>query len=51
MEQGAITARITTRRRQTIITPVSGADIEKLVKELQQTPKPVATKAAEFIRH
>jgi tripartite-type tricarboxylate transporter receptor subunit TctC len=33
------------------ITPVSGEEIEKLVKELYQTPKALAAKAAEFIRH
>jgi tripartite-type tricarboxylate transporter receptor subunit TctC len=33
------------------ITPVSGEEIEKLVKELYQTPKSLAAKAAEFIRH
>ena len=38
-------------KAQLEITPVSGADIDKLVKELQQTPKPLAAKAAELIRH
>ena len=33
------------------ITPVSGEQVEKLVMELYKTPKPVAAKAAEFIRH
>jgi tripartite-type tricarboxylate transporter receptor subunit TctC len=33
------------------INPVSGEDIENLVKEVYKTPKPVAAKAAEFIRH
>jgi tripartite-type tricarboxylate transporter receptor subunit TctC len=33
------------------ITPVSGEQVEKLVTELYKTPKPVAAKAAEFIRH
>jgi hypothetical protein len=30
---------------------VSGADVEQLVKELYQTPKPLADQAADFIRH
>ena len=38
-------------KSQLEITPVSGAEIEKLVKELYQTSKPLADKAAEFIRH
>jgi tripartite-type tricarboxylate transporter receptor subunit TctC len=38
-------------KTQLEITPVSGAEIEKLVKELYQTPKALAAKAAEFIRH
>ena len=33
------------------INPVSGEQVEKLVTELYKTPKPVAAKAAEFIRH
>src|ERR1700737_3833708 len=33
------------------IPPVSGEQVEKLVTELYKTPKPVAAKAAEFIRH
>jgi len=33
------------------INPVSGEQIENLVKEVYKTPKPVAGKAAEFIRH
>jgi tripartite-type tricarboxylate transporter receptor subunit TctC len=33
------------------INPVSGEQVEKLVIELYKTPKPVAAKAAEFIRH
>jgi tripartite-type tricarboxylate transporter receptor subunit TctC len=37
-------------RTQLEITPVAGAEVEKLVTELYQTPKPVADKAAEFIR-
>jgi hypothetical protein len=32
------------------ITPVSGADIEKLVKEVYRTPKETAAKAAAMIR-
>jgi len=38
-------------KTQLEITPVSGADVEKLVREIYQTPKEVAAKAAEFIRH
>jgi tripartite-type tricarboxylate transporter receptor subunit TctC len=37
-------------RTQLEITPVAGEEVEKLVTELYQTPKPVADKAAEFIR-
>ncbi len=37
-------------RTQLEITPVSGEEVEKLVTDLYQTPKPVADKAAEFIR-
>jgi tripartite-type tricarboxylate transporter receptor subunit TctC len=37
-------------RTQLEITPVSGAEVEKLVTELYQTPKAVVDKAAEFIR-
>jgi tripartite-type tricarboxylate transporter receptor subunit TctC len=33
------------------INPVDGEEVEKLVKDLYQTPKPLADKAAEFIRH
>jgi tripartite-type tricarboxylate transporter receptor subunit TctC len=33
------------------ITPVAGAEVEKLVKEIYQTPKPIADKAADYIRH
>jgi hypothetical protein len=32
------------------ITPVTGADVEKLVRELHETPKEIADKAAQFIR-
>jgi tripartite-type tricarboxylate transporter receptor subunit TctC len=38
-------------KAQLEITPVAGADVEKLVREIYQTPKEVAAKAAEFIRH
>jgi len=38
-------------KSQLEITPVTGAEVEKLVKELYQTPKALAAKAAEFIRH
>jgi tripartite-type tricarboxylate transporter receptor subunit TctC len=38
-------------KSQLEITPVNGAEVEKLVKELYQTPKALADKAAEFIRH
>jgi tripartite-type tricarboxylate transporter receptor subunit TctC len=38
-------------RSQLEITPVSGADVERLVKETQQTPKALTDKAAELIRH
>ncbi len=38
-------------KTQLEITPVSGADVEKLVKDILQTPKALADKAAEFIRH
>ena len=38
-------------KAQLEITPVSGEEVEKLVKELYQTPKPLAAKAAEYIRH
>jgi tripartite-type tricarboxylate transporter receptor subunit TctC len=38
-------------KSQLEITPVEGTQVEKLVKELYQTPKPLAHKAAEFIRH
>ena len=37
-------------KAQLEITPVTGADVEKLVHELYQTPKELAAKAAEFIR-
>ncbi len=37
-------------KAQLEITPVSGADVEKLVQEIYQTPKEVAAKAAEYIR-
>jgi tripartite-type tricarboxylate transporter receptor subunit TctC len=38
-------------KAQLEINPVSGEEVETLVKELYQTPKPLADKAAEFIRH
>ena len=38
-------------RTQLEITPVAGAEVEKLVKEIYQTPKDVTAKAAEYIRH
>jgi tripartite-type tricarboxylate transporter receptor subunit TctC len=38
-------------KSQLEITPVTGEEIEKLVKDLYQTPKPLAAKAAKFIRH
>jgi tripartite-type tricarboxylate transporter receptor subunit TctC len=37
-------------KSQLEITPVSGAEVEQLVKDIYQTPKPLAAKAAEFIR-
>ena len=37
-------------KAQLEITPVTGADVEKLVRELYLTPKELAAKAAEFIR-
>ena len=38
-------------KSQLEITPVAGAEVEKLVNDLYQTPKALADKAAEFIRH
>src|SRR5215471_2070456 len=38
-------------KSQLEINPVDGAEVEKLVKELYQTPKPLADKAAQLIRH
>ena len=38
-------------KAQLEINPVSGEEVEALVKELYQTPKALADKAAEFIRH
>jgi tripartite-type tricarboxylate transporter receptor subunit TctC len=38
-------------KSQLEITPVTGEEIDKLVKDLHQTPKAIAAKAAEFIRH
>jgi hypothetical protein len=33
------------------ITPVTGENVEKLVQEVFQTPKAIADKAADYIRH
>jgi tripartite-type tricarboxylate transporter receptor subunit TctC len=38
-------------KSQLEITPVTGEEIDKLVRELHQTPKALAAKAAAFIRH
>src|SRR6516165_7871148 len=38
-------------KTQLEITPVAGDAVEKLVTEVYQTPKAIAAKAAEFIRH
>jgi tripartite-type tricarboxylate transporter receptor subunit TctC len=38
-------------KSQLEINPVGGEDVERLVKEILQTPKPLADKAAEYIRH
>ena len=38
-------------KMQLEITPVTGEAVEKLVIEVYQTPKAIAAKAAEFIRH
>jgi tripartite-type tricarboxylate transporter receptor subunit TctC len=38
-------------KSQLEITPVAGPEVEKLVNDLYQTPKALADKAAEFIRH
>jgi tripartite-type tricarboxylate transporter receptor subunit TctC len=38
-------------KSQLEITPVAGPEVEKLVNDLYQTPKSLADKAAEFIRH
>ncbi len=38
-------------KSQLEITPVTGEEVDKLVKGLYQTPKALAAKAAEFIRH
>jgi hypothetical protein len=37
-------------KAQLEITPVAGDAVERLVKEILQTPKPIADKAAEYIR-
>ena len=39
-----------TAKSQLEITPVTGEEIDRLVKDLYQTPKALAAKAAEFIR-
>src|SRR5262249_10516793 len=38
-------------KSQLEIPPVDGAEVEKRVKDLYQPPKPLADKAAQFIRH
>jgi tripartite-type tricarboxylate transporter receptor subunit TctC len=38
-------------KSQLEINPVAGTEVEKLVRDLYQTPKALADKAAEFIRH
>jgi tripartite-type tricarboxylate transporter receptor subunit TctC len=38
-------------KSQLEITPVTGAEIDTLVREVHQTPKALAAKAAAFIRH
>jgi tripartite-type tricarboxylate transporter receptor subunit TctC len=38
-------------KSQLEITPVDGNAVERLIKETLQTPKALADKAAEFIRH
>jgi tripartite-type tricarboxylate transporter receptor subunit TctC len=38
-------------KAQLEVNPVRGEELEALVKELYQTPKAIAAKAAEFIRH
>jgi tripartite-type tricarboxylate transporter receptor subunit TctC len=38
-------------KSQLEITPVGGADVERLIKEILQTSKALADKAAEYIRH
>ena len=38
-------------KSQLEINPVSGAEVEQLVKDIYQTPKALADKAAEYIRH
>src|SRR5262249_37295469 len=38
-------------KSQVEIPPGDGAAVEKLVRELYQPPKPLADKAAQFIRH
>jgi len=43
--------RADAEKAQLEINPVNGGEVETLVKDLYQTPKPLADKAAEFIRH
>jgi tripartite-type tricarboxylate transporter receptor subunit TctC len=43
--------RADAEKAQLEINPVNGGEVETLVKDLFQTPKPLADKAAEFIRH
>jgi hypothetical protein len=38
-------------KSQLEINPVSGEEVEQLVKDIYQTPKALADKAADFIRH
>ena len=38
-------------KSQLEINPVSGEEVEQLVKDVYQTPKALADKAADFIRH
>jgi tripartite-type tricarboxylate transporter receptor subunit TctC len=38
-------------KSQLEINPVSGEEVERLVKDIYQTPKALADKAAEYIRH
>ena len=38
-------------KSQLEVNPVSGEEVEQLVKDVYQTPKALADKAADFIRH